>query len=934
MKKKLFFLLVFFASFLFSQSKDSIAVQLSYDAVLHELRVQERLVYYNTQSQSISDIQLCNWVNAYKKRGTSLVKRQLENRKTQLYFAKSQDLGACLSLKVLTPNVQIISSPDQELLHLHLSESLASGQSIELKMDYVLKLPNAQFTDYGVLKEGLLLKYFFIVPASFFKNEKQTPVFLNIEEKQFIGHWSIDARAIRDFKIGSNLPEMTDKYFEGDLLQDAVVYFSPIIPYKKLFLIDEQKVELEIPYGITPEEAANLEFYIPLQLKFLKDKLGSLPPKIYLDPVVFSKQGFFGIEDFNLPIINKKISYFSDSEKIDLNYFSRISHQVIHQLITMEKNQNHWFYNGLKVYLELIYIQKHYKNRKLLGDLSDVLSYKGIKPLEWTHLSKLRLSDRYFYTYYYILSQNLDQKVLETKENLSNFNEIAISHFFTGKAFFWMSQFMENPDFDKVLKRFIIKNNGKEIHAFAFLEDLSLANPKTEFVKDWFSEKSRVNLILKKIEKEKDFFRVAIKNNSNYQLPVFMEQKSSKESVFSPLVIPPGKTWFTSSALDTGLFRINPDFNFMEADFGDNQLKSKGLFSNYKKLQFKLYTDLPNPNFYQIFLTPQLDFNAYDRLLLGLRVSNNGLFNQKFSYSITPYYSMGTQSLKGSLGTVYQWMPKNAIFRNWVFGASGSYFNYDTDLTYKKANLYTHFFFTKKYRRNDSHSLGFSYNYFERDLNELSQNRVYTQYSLYNLSYHYSDAASIHEKSVVSNYQWMSDFQKISLDAFYRWEFAPRKKIAFRAFFGAFLQNETKSNLFNFGTSSLTNYSFSYNLLGQSAQTGVFSQQYVLAEGGFKSNFRTLVGQWISTTNVDAHLWKMFNVYVDAGFIKNKNQSPQFLYDTGVKLKVIPDFLEVFFPLQSSLGFEPGFKDYGYRIRYSLRFNLSSAIAYFRRGVY
>ena len=35
---------------------------------------------------------------------------------------------------------------------------------------------------------------------------------------------------------------------------------------------------------------------------------------------------------------------------------------------------------------------------------------------------------------------------------------------------------------------------------------------------------------------------------------------------------------------------------------------------------------------------------------------------------------------------------------------------------------------------------------------------------------------------------------------------------------------------------------------------------------------------------------------------------------SGIKLKVIPDFLEIYFPVQSSLGFEPGFKDYKSRI--------------------
>ena len=151
-------------------------------------------------------------------------------------------------------------------------------------------------------------------------------------------------------------------------------------------------------------------------------------------------------------------------------------------------------------------------------------------------------------------------------------------------------------------------------------------------------------------------------------------------------------------------------------------------------------------------------------------------------------------------------------------------------------------------------------------------------------------------------------------------------------FGGYFLSNHTKNNTFNFGVSRLFNYAFSYGLLGQSATSGIFSQQYILAEGGFKSFFNTSVNQWIISANTDAHLWKMFNVYADAGVYKNKFQDPKFIWDSGVKLKVIPDFLEVYFPIQSSLGFEPSFKDYGKRIRFTLVLNFSAITSYFRRG--
>lgn len=97
---------------------------------------------------------------------------------------------------------------------------------------------------------------------------------------------------------------------------------------------------------------------------------------------------------------------------------------------------------------------------------------------------------------------------------------------------------------------------------------------------------------------------------------------------------------------------------------------------------------------------------------------------------------------------------------------------------------------------------------------------------------------------------------------------------------------------------------------------------------------KNTANQWITSMNIDGHIWKMFNLYADFGVFKNKNKKAQFIYDTGVKVKLIPDFLEIYLPVQSSLGFEPTQRAYPSKIRFSLIFSLNSFINYFRRGWY
>lgn len=213
-------------------------------------------------------------------------------------------------------------------------------------------------------------------------------------------------------------------------------------------------------------------------------------------------------------------------------------------------------------------------------------------------------------------------------------------------------------------------------------------------------------------------------------------------------------------------------------------------------------------------------------------------------------------------------------------------------------------------------------------------NDDYKKYNLWSFGYGYSDSQMIHEKSFSLSTQGMEDFNKITAEGFYRWEFAPRQKLSLRLFAGYFLKNDTRNNLFNYGISRVSNYAFSYNLLGESADSGILSQQFILADGGFKSFIPGSVNQWITSFNVDSSIWKIFHVYADAGVYKNKDLPAKFIWDSGIKVRIIPDFLEIYFPVQSSLGFEPSFKDYGKRIRYTLILNLGSIINAARRGWY
>lgn len=939
MKKFSICFILFWGVVQVSAQKDSIyiAAKLSPDRKI--LEVKEEIIYHNHSGKALDSIKLLNWIAAYNKRGTSLVYRKLEDRDNSLHFAKPELLGKTLDLKINADKDPLISKNNlsEENLFFVLNKPLQIGESIRLELKYQLQLPDKKFTGYGTSENDIALKYFFIVPDHFDPDNNSARSYNDIEEAvNFNTHWKFK------FDLPSNL------FVYGNLQQNEINSFNGYSDTDPEFVISQNKfqtikinsdditTEVKFGYTINPQEVQNLEFFLPLQLKFIKEKTGYIPERLFISDKFRKKEDFFGNNDISFWKFRFKL--FTDAEKTDMDYFGIITKKILDESIITSKEDHHWFKNGLKSYLETQYLKKFYREAKLLGNLPET-SILGIKPLKWFHASDVKLLDRYGLAYQYIMSQNLDQKIDEPFSALSNFNDMAISSFETGSLFSYSADKMGEEKFNDLLKNYIAENRDQEINPEEFLKQLSEKDASTDYLTAFLKQKNRVNFKLKKFKTKEDSLEIRIAKNTDEAIPVKLAtQTKDGEKKSYWIETAENERLKTVSLPAENIYKItlNDDYIFPEANYRDNFLYTKGLFSNSKKIKFKLIKDIPNPEFNEIYLNPRIRFtNTYDKFLIGMNFKNQSLFDQKFLYSITPSFSTGTGKLTGSGAVAYSFLPAESIIQSLTFGVSGSYFHYDYDLAYQKASLYSNISFRKDPRSTVSRGASFSYNYFQRDLNEkMIAERDYDRYNLWTLGYGYADNQMIHEKSFSISTQGMKDFNKITAEAFYRWEFAPRQKLSLRLFGGYFARNETRNNTFNYGISRVSDYSFSYNLLGQSATGGILSQQFVLADGGFKSFIPGTVNQWITSFNVDTSVWKIFHIYADAGIYKNKNNPTQFIWDSGVKVRVIPDFLEIYFPVQSTLGFEPGFKDYGKRIRYTLILNLSTIINAARRGWY
>ena len=201
-----------------------------------------------------------------------------------------------------------------------------------------------------------------------------------------------------------------------------------------------------------------------------------------------------------------------------------------------------------------------------------------------------------------------------------------------------------------------------------------------------------------------------------------------------------------------------------------------------------------------------------------------------------------------------------------------------------------------------------------------------------NNTYFNTKAELTNQFNFSGDFQAASKFGKLAAELEYRKLFNNNRRINLRLYAGTFFYNKTDSDFFSFGLDRPTDYLFDYKYLGRSENSGLFSQQIIIAEGGFKSILdNRFANQYITTLNAGVNIWNWIEAYGDIGIIKNKGIKEQFIYDSGIRLNLVSDYFELYFPVHSNNGWEIAQPNYGQKIRFIVTFSPQTLINLFTR---
>lgn len=940
MKLQFLFFYVFFLVCFAGFSQNKIDLKAQFDIENKSIKIVQSISYKNTSKDSLKTIYLNDWANSYSTKKTALATRIADEYKNDFHLAKNEDRGFTVvtSIKQNDSVLKFERVKNQmDVIKVELAQTLAPSAVYTINLEYLVQVPNSKFTSYGITDSGdLNLRYWYITPAIY------------DGDWHYYSNKNLDDLYIpkADIHLDIEFPKGYAVTSELDVVERHVLDSLQTIKFEgrdrvntKLFLIQESDfttVKGDDFTIISNIDDGGLEVIDKVLINekvsnFLVKTFDAYPHnKLLLTKIDSAKDPVYGLN-----FLPDFIKVYPDNFQYELKLLKTALRNYLENTLLLNPRKEQWLLDGIQVYYIMNYVEEYYPNMKFLGNISDLWAVRAF------HAADMKYNDKYSLAYMLMARTNRDQPLTMAKDSLLKFNENIANKYKAGIGLKYLDEFVNGDVVETSIESFLKTNKLKQTNTKAFETHLKENTTKdiNWFFTDYISTRKKIDFKIKKVTKTDDSITLTVKNKRDNSMPVSLYTLNN-DSVISKIWLEniSGNKTFTLPRNGANKLALNYENTIPENNLRDNWKSLKGFFFNNKPLQFRIFQDIEDPHYNQVFLMPIAQFNnIYDGITLGLKAYNKTVLRKLFNYKIEPQYAFKSRTLTGG-ATVFKthyFENKNLYAIN--YGISASYKSFAEDLFVSKIqpSISLSFREDSDFRSNKREYLSLRYLDINKDedLNSILTNPE-PNYAVFNARYTKSNNNLIKFSSWYSDFQAAKNFSKVAFNYEYRRLFESNRQLNIRFYTGAFLKNNTagSSNYFSFALDRPSDYLFDYSYLGRSEASGIFSQQYIEAEGGFKSKLDTpFANQWMSTVNTSTTLWNYILLYGDLGLVKNKHKNAHFVYDSGIRINLVTDYFEIYLPVYSNLGWEMGQPDYDQKIRFKFTLDPQALLGLFRR---
>lgn len=913
-------------------------MEVAVNVELKTLHILQDITFYNNTPDSLATIVLNDWNNAFSEKNTPLAKRFSDEFYRGFHLSNADERGSTSILSLKDSDYidfeweRTIENPD--LIVVKLKRKLAPNEKINLQATYISKIPSEKFTRYGFDQNGgINLKNWFLTPARYDNHDFLRYNNFNLDDI---------ANAASDFEISIKIP--SNYWITSDLNTVAKDFSNEQFSVISLagtnrtdfnLFVERQNSFMTYENGST-EILSNLKnkkldeiqkaLIINRVAEFANAFIGKYPhQKITVSQTDYDRNPFYGLNQ--LPSF---ISPFTDEFMFEITFLKTYLNNYLKNSLRLDPRKDNWIYDGIQIYAMMKYIEENHPKQKMLGGLSN------IKILKSFNITNLTFNEQYSYYYMLMARKNLDQPLGDPKNTLIKFNEQIANKYRAGLSFSYLDNYLSNNTLPKSIQEFYTLNTKQESDRSDFEKIVKQNSTKNI---DWFfstiiDTRDIIDYKFSNVSRTKDSVQFSVRNRTNVYAPIPVFGIKKNEVVFKKWIEPKKEdSVYVFAREKADKIVLNYDNEVPEFNLRNNWKSLKSLPITNKPIKFTFAKDLEDPYYNQILYMPTLTYNLYDGFTPGIRFHNKTILDKPFIFDINPAYSTKAGTLSGSSAFSVNQYYRDSRLYNVRYSISQNYFHYAPDATYLRLNPMVQLRIREEnFRDNRKQLIMMRQVIVNREASDYITDNSRPNYSVFNLRYANTKTELVNHFNIMEDVQFSSGFGKVASEIEYRRMFDDNRRLNLRLYAGTFLYNKTNSDYFSFGLDRPTDYMFDYNFYGRSENTGFFSQQFVMAEGGFKSQIEpSYANQWMTTLNVSYSIWNWIEVYGDAGFLKNKHKAEHFAYDSGIRLNLVPDYFELYFPVYSNNGWEITQNKYNEKLRFVITLSPRTLLTLFTR---
>ncbi len=886
-------------------------------------------------------------------RKSFLTQQFAEFQDVDLYYADREEKGFITidSLQV-GDNKQRPLCENCEFGRLPLTSPLHPGDSIHISFQFTIKLPESHWIGVGYDEHTIRIIDWL-------------PQFATMDSAGFHPYpvtWQRDVfPSVNNYKVNLTLPDSFLVASNAKLLTTSEIKRLNSLksnPYQKSTSKPSTKTLEYSHRGTNLQFVLSSRFYVfPMQnggtlytvsddpfIPAIADTLNERTTRFFKDEL-----GEDPLPDYDLLLIDDKVTEYQSDRLLTLPYPKNAfdmakslvqakAEAVFRYRITPNGFKHVWLARGIPYFYKYEFIKEYYPEENWL-------------PFSSSLVGKIFSLDEFDYgyqnqfLYLFLARQGVDQKIASPADSLTRLNYEGVAQAKTYLALNHFRNYTSATHFKRAMRHYWLNNNNSWQSSPADLREsfeYFVNRDVGWFFEDWVHSNEIYDYRLQKFEHCPTVSTATVQNRGELTIPYSLTGFKDGKPVLTE--------WFEGHDTTRTVQIYHEDYDQVilnyeerngEFDQKNNTYYNRALFPRMEILHLQFYKSFEDPRHTQLFWLPTVGYNAYDQVLLGISLYNDGLVPRKWQYALGPEYSTGQGQLTGYGSLTYNLIPDGLpIFNRITAGLYGRYYHYNQGLAYYRLSPGINFYFQKPFARStvlqrfrirSVHVERELDNTFEGVANQVSN----ASYSVLNLTYTYEETNIFKPYTLRSDFMLGDQFSRLSVTGDFRWMLPNKRWLIWRNFAGVFLSNRfaqtgLDKNYYSLGLSGTQDFLFDYNFIGRSDESGIWSRQFFITDGGFKSATGVFADQFLLSTNLNIPLWKFIGVFGDVGVA---DDFKTVYNDYGIRLALLTDFAEVYIPIGNHTGIFP-INEYGDHIRFVLDLDVSNIIHRLRRGYY